>query len=208
MATVAMTTMVSSKFTTAPGSAGLQPGCTWCTSQLPPTMMWEKKKKNGSNSHNPKVNFIDQNRSSPEYCDNCFWSAITYARQFNCLTASHLRQKEIGSRIGGKFDKDASVILTFLSDVCTYTTQEAQTSPSGLSMPVLPSSVKSFHDRIFRNVVEVLCSCAFQIGPHVDTTVVLTWEAAPAGAPVSTMATVAMTTTVSNMSCYFHPVLH
>ncbi|XP_072247684.1 CUB and zona pellucida-like domain-containing protein 1 [Leuresthes tenuis] len=34
-----------------------------------------------------------------------------------------------------------------------------------------------------------------QLSPHVDTTVVVTWEAAPAQAPVNTMATVVMTTT-------------
>ena len=40
-------------------------------------------------------------------------------------------------------------------------------------------------------------SLVSQLIVHVDTTVVTTWEAAPAQAPVSTMETVVMTTTVS-----------
>lgn len=39
--------------------------------------------------------------------------------------------------------------------------------------------------------------CVLQLDHHVDTTVVLTWEAAPAAALVNTMETVAMTSTVS-----------
>lgn len=41
-------------------------------------------------------------------------------------------------------------------------------------------------------------SCVSQLNHHVDTTAVMTWEAAPAEALVNTMATVVMTTPVSS----------
>ena len=40
-----------------------------------------------------------------------------------------------------------------------------------------------------------------QLNHPVATTVGTTWEAVPAPPPVNTMATVAMTTTVSNQAC-------
>ena len=54
--------------------------------------------------------------------------------------------------------------------------------------------------RTVHTLVKTVSSCVSQINPHVVTTVAVTWEAAPVQAPVNTMATVAMTTTVSAMS--------
>ena len=45
-----------------------------------------------------------------------------------------------------------------------------------------------------------LFSCTSQICPHVDTTVAITWAAAPAIALVNTMEPVVLITTVSFMS--------
>ncbi|CAG6016843.1 unnamed protein product [Menidia menidia] len=60
------------------------------------------------------------------------------------------------------------------------------------------------HDYSCKSKLNTLRRFDISISPRVDTTVVTTWEAAPAPAPVGTMETAVMTTAVDQPSCRYN----